>query len=97
MLKLIYEKLWCIFAVSYWMQFYDNYPYSKSFDNWCRESLGKDCKFTNITEYTAMFNGKKLWITNHPYASFHLDEGGSTNISPSRYTKKLMQERLSNS
>ena len=97
MLKLIYEKLWCIFTASYWIQLYDDYPYSKSFDKWCRESLDKGCKFTNITEYTAMFNGKKLWIVNHPCASFHLYEEISPNLSPSRYTKKLMQERLDNS
>ena len=96
MLKLIYEKLWCIFAASYWIQLYDDYPYSKDFDKWCRESLDKGCKFTNITEYTAIFNGEKLWISNHPYASFHLYGEGSPKLSPSRYTKKLMQERLSN-
>ena len=97
MLKLIYEKLWCIFAASYWIQLYDDYPFSDSFDKWCRESLDKGCKFTNITEYEAMFNGEKLWITNHPCASFHLYGDGSPKLSPSRYTKKLMQERLDTS
>lgn len=96
-IKSIYEKIWCIFAVSYWIQLYGDYPHSKSFDNWCKESLDKGCKFTNITEYTAMFNGKKLWITNHPCASFHLYGEGSPKLSPSRYTKKLMQERLDSS
>lgn len=96
-IRSIYEKIWCLFAVLYWVQFYEDYPYSKAFDKWCRESLDKGCKFTNISEYSAEFNGKKLWIANHPCASFHLYEESSPNLSPSRYTKKLMQERLDSS
>ena len=96
LISVLYEKLWCLFAVSYYVQLYDDYPFSDSFDKWCRESLDKGFKFTNISEYSAEFNGKKLWITNHPCASFHLYGEGSPKLSPSRYTKKLMQERLSN-
>lgn len=94
LLKTIYEKIWCIFAVTYWLQLY---PCNKSFDEWCRESLEKGCTFENISEYTATFNGKTLWLKNHPNASFNLYQEGCPEISPSRYTKYLLKQRFNNS
>ena len=89
-----YEKLWCLFSVSYWIQLYDDYPYSASFDAWMRQSLKEGCKLEVIDQYRAKFNGRVLWIENVPYASFHLDEEGKTSVSPARYTKYLMNKQL---
>ena len=89
-----YEKLWCLFTVSYWIQLYDYYPYSDSFDTWMRKSLKEGCKLEVIDNYRAKFNGRVLWIENVPYASFHLDEPRKPNVSPSRYTKYLMNKQL---
>ena len=97
MLTLLWEKVWCLFAVTYWLQDYDHCPYSKGFDNWCREELKKGTKFKNTCEFKGSFGGKQLWITNHPYASLHLYENGEPQVSPSRYTKRLLKKRLSES
>lgn len=89
-----YEKLWCLFAASYWIQLYDYYPYSDSFDTWMRQSLKEGCKLEVIDQYHAKFNGRVLWIENVPYASFRLDELHKPYVSPSRYTKYLMNKQL---
>ena len=60
-LKYIYEKLWCVFAISYWVQLFDRYPYDKNYDKWCRKVLKyakdhpEETIFTNIGEYHALF------------------------------------------
>ena len=88
------EKLWCIYAVFYWMQLYDDYPYSASFDAWMRQSLKEGHKLEIIDSYHANFNGRRLWIENVPYAAFRLSEHNKQSVSPSRYTKYLMNKQL---
>ena len=95
-LKTLYEKVWTLFAISYWMQIYSE-QYNKSFDAWCRDSLDGGHKFTEINSYTAKLNGKTIWIVNHPYASFSLYEDNKLSVHPSRYTKHLMMKRLNDS
>lgn len=92
----LYEKIWVLFAVNYWSQIYSE-KYSKAFDDWCRKSLDEGHYFTEISNYTAKFNGKTIWISNHPHASFRLYEGGKPRAQPSRYTKYLMMKRLNDS
>lgn len=90
----LYEKLWCLFAVSYWIQLYDYYPYSASFDAWMRQSLKEGHKLEIIDNFHAKFNGRVLWIENVPHASFRLDEVGKSSVSPARYTKYLFNKQL---
>ena len=94
--KKLYEKIWTLFAIRYWMQTYSE-RYSKAFDVWCRKSLEEGHYFTEIRNYTAKFNGKTIWICNHPYASFCLYETNKPKVHPSRYTKHLMMKRLNDS
>ena len=94
--KKLYEKIWALFAVRYWMQIYSD-NYNKSFDLWCRKSLDDGHYFTEIDNFTAKFNGKTIWIRNHPHASFSLRERGKPEVHPSRYTKHLMMKRLNES
>ena len=49
-IKLVYEKLWCLLAVFYWVQLYEDYPYSKAFDE-----NGKDIPFDN-TDKDMIYN-----------------------------------------
>ena len=56
-IKLVYEKLWCLLAVFYWVQLYEDYPYSKAFDE-----NGKDIPFDNIEE---AFQAYKVAKENH--------------------------------
>lgn len=92
----LYEKVWTLFAIRYWMQI-NSENYSKSFDIWCRKTLDEGHYFTEIGEYRAKINGRTLWINNHPYASFSLCESGKPSPQPSRYTKYLMMKRLNDS
>ena len=92
----MYEKIWTLFAISYWGQTYSE-RYSKAFDVWCRKSLDEGHRFTEISNYTAKFNGKTIWISNHPHASFRLYESDKPQVQPSRYTKYLMMKRLNDS
>lgn len=89
-----YEKLWCLFAVNYWMQLYADDPYSKSFDMWVRQSLKEGHKLEIISDHKAKFNGRVLWIANSPYGAFCLSERGKPSVSPSRYTKYLMNKQI---
>ena len=92
----LYEKIWTLFAISYWGQTYSE-RYSKAFDVWCRKSLDEGHRFTEISNYTAKFNGKTIWICNHPHTSFSLYETNKPKAHPSRYTKYLMMKRLNDS
>lgn len=94
LLKIIYEQIWCIFAVNYWVQLYDDYPYSKSFDKWMRQSLKDGHQLIPIDGFNAMFNGRKIWIESFPHAAFHLKEYNIPKVSPSRYTKYLLGKQL---
>lgn len=88
------EKVWCVYAVFYWMQLYEDYPYSASFDAWMRKSLKEGHKIEILGSHTARFNGRIIWISNVPYAAFHLYESDKKDVSPSRYTKYLMNKQL---
>lgn len=92
----LYEKIWTLLATRYWVQIYSE-KYSKAFDDWCRKSLDEGHYFTEISNYTAKFNGKTIWISSHPYASFSLYEKNKPQVHPSRYTKYLMMKRLNDS
>lgn len=95
MMRKVYEFIWCLFAADYWMQYYDDYPYSESFDKWMRDSLREGHKLEIIDKgFHAKFNGRTLWIENHPYASFRLKEFGFASVQPSRYTKYLMYKQI---
>lgn len=96
LIQKLYEKIWTIFAIHYWIQVYSE-NYNKSFDDWCRKSLDDGHYFTEISNYTAKFNGKTIWIGNHPYGSFELYEKDRPRVQPSRYTKHLMMKRLKDS
>ena len=93
----LYEKIWALFAVSYWFQLYGNYQYSESFDNWCRKSLEEGHHITKLDKYSVYFNGKRLWYGNKKLCCFHLYENGKPYVQPSRYTKYLMMKRLNDS
>jgi len=97
LVRFIYERVWTILTIRYWIQLYDDYPYSKSFDAWCRESLDKGCQIKRIDRFTVTFNSRILWLCDGKTACFHLYEIGKPNVSPSRYTKHLMMKRFSDS
>lgn len=77
------EILKVIFSPSYWLM---NYNYSKVWDEKLNELLEKN-NFTDIGEYDATIWEYKVWISNHPYASFRCN-----NVRPSRRT--IMKARV---
>lgn len=91
-LQKIYEYIWCLFAVSYWIQ---RKKYNKVYDDWCKDQLKDGITFTDLTEYTVKMNGVKVWIANHPFASFRTyDNPRLTEMHPSRYTRHLLKKEL---
>lgn len=90
----IYEKLLVLFHPSFWIQLYGDYPYSESFDQWCRESLEQGCEFKDLGNYTVVFNRRTLWIGNDKLCCFNLNEKNKPSVQPSRYTKILMWKRF---
>jgi hypothetical protein len=68
-------------------------PYNSVWDAKLNELMRTE-RFTNLDSFTAQLGSRKVWVANHPYASFkppHID------IRPSRMTiynahKKLMRE-----
>lgn len=75
------KSLKFIFNIDYWSL---NYQYSKAWDDKLNELLDK-YKFEKIDSYEAKLGNTVLWITNHPYASFHL-KVGEIGFRPSRLT-----------
>ena len=90
----VYEYLVVLLHPAFWDQLYEEYPYSESFDKWCRESLKLGCKFKDYDEYLVVFNERKLWIANDKVSCFKLWEGDKPRVQPSRYTKILMWKKF---
>ena len=90
-LQKIYEFIWSLCAVNYWLQ---QKEYNKVYDDWCKDQLKLGCNFTDITEYTAKLSGVGIWIKNHPYASFSVHERKTPEYRPSRYTMFLLHRKL---
>lgn len=90
----LYEYLIVLFHPAFWMQLYEDYPYSESFDQWCRESLKQGCEFKDGDQWVVLFNERKLWIANDKLACFKLWEDDKPRVQPSRYTKILMWKKF---
>ena len=88
----IYEFIWSLCAVHYWLT---DGCVNKYYDKWCRQQLKDGITFTDLTEYTVKMNGIKVWIANHPFASFRTyDNPKLIEMHPSRYTKRLLKKEL---
>ena len=90
----VYKSLVVLLHPLFWFQLYKEYPYSKSFDQWCLESLENGCNFEDIGNHTVKFNGRTLWIGNDKLCCFSLYEKNKPEVQPSRYTKILMWKKF---
>ena len=88
--RIIYPYLYVIFHAQYWDS---PYTVNKYLDKQLLELLEKGTMFEDIDTHTAKFGPVVLWTANHPAASFQIYKSGSTDI-PSRYTRKLLMDRL---
>lgn len=64
---IIINLLRVLFTITCWVQ---TYPYSKEWDVLLNKLL-KEYEFKNIDYHTADLGKVRIWIANHPYASFH--------------------------
>lgn len=88
MFSKIRDFFFVLFHPEFWVQ---NFPYSREVDEFFINGISQGAKFTSITEYTAFFCGKLIWIENHPYASFRCI-GPNRSYLASRATRnKLMR------
>lgn len=94
LLTKVYESFVVLLHPAFWVQLYKDYPYSESFDKWCRESLEQGCEFKVLDKYKVVFNGRTLWIGNDKLCCFNLSENGKPEVQPSRYTKILMWKKF---
>ena len=80
-----------LFMPHYWIL---NNSYSYIWDMKLNILLKKS-KFTNIIRYTAYLGKTKIWIANHPYASFTPYHPNTTNYGrPSRHTIHNAKKQL---
>lgn len=82
----LYWFLKVITTPSCWLQ---NYKYSVGWDKKLRELLEKE-EFTEISEHYAQIGKYKVWVANHPYASFT----NKYEARPSRRTILKAMEKL---
>lgn len=90
----VYEYFVVFLHPAFWCQLYEDYPYSESFDQWCRDSLEQGCEFKDLGKYTVVFNERKLWIANDKLVCFKLWEDNKPRVQPSRHTKILMWKKF---
>lgn len=78
----------------YWVM---NESYDKHWDDKLTELLSK-YEFRDITNYHASLGDNRLWISNHPYASFVFDlrinDDIIEEVRPSRYTLHIARKKL---
>lgn len=83
-----------IFRPSYWCMLY---PYSKEWDRKLNKLLDEE-RFKEISFCTAVLGTQKIWIANHPYASFtpygiyDRIEVRSSRLTIKRARKKLLND-----
>jgi hypothetical protein len=68
-------------------------PINKALDAWVIEALKKP-EFSEITLYTIVLNGKKLWVENYPYCYGHLHSHQKYGL-PSRSTVFALFDAIS--
>lgn len=93
-MKKIYRfilSLQFIFRPSYWIL---KDGYSEGWDHKLNKLLDEN-SFKNFDYYTAVLGTQKIWIANHPYASFtpHGDYSKKV-MRPSRLTIKRARKKL---
>lgn len=66
-LRRIADLLIALITPSCWLQ---NDPFCREWDEELSALLDAGERFTNISAYEATIGGYRVWITNHPYASF---------------------------
>jgi hypothetical protein len=91
------DALAVFFTASCWSQ---NHPYSALWDARLNRLL-REFHFTDITEHTAKLGDYKIWIDNHPYASFTPYGMGVPEVRPRRATilrayKQLLADGFGN-
>ena len=89
-MKFILTAFWVLLHPAYWVQIYQT---NTELDKALLRELKGGTTFTNIGEYTADFGGFRLWIANHPYASFYI-YGHNDHGLPSRHTRHLLKKQL---
>lgn len=68
-----------------------HYPYSRQWDRELTKLMESE-RFKVRDRYTAYLGGLEIWISNHPYASFHIYKGPQ--VRPSRKTILKAHEKL---
>ena len=69
-MRYTYGMFRVLFTPSCWIQ---NHQYSEDWDRRLRKLMMQH-SFKPLDNYRAELGGIKMWIANHPYASFHIDE-----------------------
>lgn len=87
-MKKLYWFFFFLFKPSYWVM---NYRYSKEWDEKINDLMNKH-KFEK-NHMTANLGDTKIWVVNHPYASF-VPYQNTYNIRPSRKTIYLAHKKL---
>jgi len=94
LLDAVVSLLFIFFHPSYWLM---NNPYSREWDHELVR-LMNNLKFTEINAYHATIGDKKVWIANHPYASFTFSQNINpfehTVSRPSRWTIYIARKKL---
>lgn len=87
MFRFIFSYL-LAFHPNWWIM---NYDYSSAWDKKFRELLSKH-KFTRIGRHTAYLGNHCVWISNYPYAVFHIYD--ELTVRPSRATIYFAKQKL---
>lgn len=75
-----------------WIQLH---PYVDGWDVKCRWLLDNGYRFYDVKAHTARIGDYTLWISNHPYASFHpYDDCSLNDLRPRRITILQLGDRL---
>lgn len=69
------------------------WPYSKQWDDALNKLIDDGVPFVNIDDYYADIGTNRVWISNHPYASFTIF-GYPNRVRASRVTQARAEEWL---
>jgi hypothetical protein len=82
-------RLKIFFNPSYWIM---NHPYSAEWDKELNDLMGEH-DFKKHSDYYSFLGDKKIWVQNHPYASFTRDYQRPSRITIYKANEKLKSDR----
>jgi hypothetical protein len=76
------KSLKFLFMPRWWLM---NHPYSEALDLRMNEAMDRGQRVTNLSKHECDFDGMRVWIASHPYASCQFNKSRPSRLTIERF------------